>query len=130
MVWAPLHGVSTNDLPFPCSYMMNYHQFYYTDVLLDPKLAVRKLPQVGHPTQKAIVPCFAMLPGLPDPYRPAVGNENAHGKGMALLFVDGHSEYAKYARLIKDGTSPFPSDSWTFDLNWTYGGLPKGMDLR
>jgi prepilin-type N-terminal cleavage/methylation domain-containing protein len=127
--WCKENGFPTNNLPFPCSYMMNYHQFYHTDDLNSPPPAVRKVPDVRYPSQKAIVPCFATSPGN-DPFN---NNEDTptggHGfKGMPLLFVDGHSQFAPYKKLNRDGYSPV-THPWTFNLDWTVGGL-GGMDFR
>ena len=51
----------------------------------------------------------------------------AHGsRGMMLLFVDGHSEFALYDRLnapFQDGSTPI------YNLDWTIGGL-GGQDLK
>jgi prepilin-type N-terminal cleavage/methylation domain-containing protein/prepilin-type processing-associated H-X9-DG protein len=126
--WAAANGVATNTLPFPCSYMMNYHQFYHTDDLTGPPVKVRKLPEVHSPSQKAIVPCFAMRPGT-DPFNNHEDTPSAHGLGMSLLFVDGHSQFAHYKKLNQDGYSP-AAHPWTYNLDWTVGGLASGQDLK
>jgi prepilin-type N-terminal cleavage/methylation domain-containing protein len=130
--WCAQNGIDTNAvrLPFPCSYMMNYHQFYHTDDQSSPPPAVRKLPEVRYPSQKAIVPCFATSPGK-DPFNNHEDTPTGgHGyKGMPLLFVDGHSQFAPYKKLNPDGYSP-SAHPWTFNLDWTVGGLAGGMDLR
>ncbi len=111
-------GIRTNDLPFPCSYYY-FHQFYNDDTQA-PKLTGRSTTEVGHPTKKAIAPCFA------EPEHGNLGDRNiAHGKeGLPLLFVDGHSEFVKYQRLNK--TAPYGE----YNLDWTIGGLAKGEDLK
>ena len=48
---------------------------------------------------------------------------------MLLLFVDGHSQYAPYKKLNPDSYSP-PPHPWTFNLDWTVGGLASGQDLK
>src|ERR1035437_3702682 len=128
--WSSQNGFPTNNQPFPCSYMMNYHQFYSTDDQNSPPPALRKVPEVRYPSQKAIVPCFATSPGK-DPFN---NNENTptggHGfKGMVLLFVDGHSQFALYKKLNPDGYSP-NAHPWTYNLDWTVGGLASGQDLK
>lgn len=51
----------------------------------------------------------------------------AHGpRGMSLLFVDGHSEFALYDRL----NAPFKEGAkLIYNLDWTVGGL-AGEDLK
>lgn len=112
-------GLTTNELLFPCSYYY-YLNFYRNDV--GGALATRKLPEVRLPTQKAIAPCFASSPNsafditLDTP-------TGGHGrKGMILLFVDGHSQFAKYPQLNLTGNPP------TYNFDRTVGGL-AGMDL-
>ena len=105
-------GISTNDLLFPCSYY-HYFQFYMDDT--PSHLTVRKLQEVRHPTRKAQSPCFA-----------ASANSEAvtgHGtKGLSLMFVDGHAQFAFYRQLN-------PGLLGTYNLDWTEGGL-QGADLR
>jgi prepilin-type N-terminal cleavage/methylation domain-containing protein len=115
-------GITTNQLLFSCSY------YYYLNFYMDDTggtLATRKVPEVRYPTRKAISPCFASTPKSAfDIYldTPTGG----HGrKGMCLLFVDGHSQFANYRQLdppIVSGGKP----SYNFD--WTVGGL-TGADL-
>jgi len=116
------NGISTNQLLFPCSYFY-YFTFYHLDDSWQPQ--VRKVPEVLHPTQKAISPCFASKDN--DCYAPVFGSQAyGHGpKGMSLLFVDGHSEFAKYERLNPTGTL---NGQKLYDFQWTVGGL-KGCDL-
>src|ERR1035437_2196645 len=108
----PGYGISTNELLFPCSYY-HYFKFYMDDA--STGLAVRKVQEVRYPTQKALSPCFASKTG---------GADGAgHGpKGMALMFVDGHSQFATYRQLN-------PGTYGGYNLDWTEGGL-AGMDLR
>ena len=113
-------GIATNQLLFPCSYYY-YLNFYTTDT--GGALATRKVSDVRFPTRKAISPCFASTVNTAfDIYldTPTGG----HGrKGMMLLFVDGHSQFAKYRQLDPTGGSP-P----TYNFDWTAGGL-AGADL-
>ncbi len=116
-------GISTNQLLFPCSYYY-YHQFFNDDSS-SPSLKLRRVAEVRFPTRKAISPCFASAPNsaydiLQD--TPTGG----HGtKGMSLLFVDGHAQFARYLDLnhtFLDGTKKI------YNLDWTAGGL-TGADL-
>jgi prepilin-type N-terminal cleavage/methylation domain-containing protein len=111
-------GIRTNDLPFPCSYYY-YHQFYNDDSQA-PKLTQRVTGEVGSPTKKAIVSCFA------EPEFGNLGDRNiAHGKlGFPILFVDGHTAFTRYRQL--NSTAPYGE----YNLDWTIGGLSKGADLK
>jgi prepilin-type N-terminal cleavage/methylation domain-containing protein len=105
-------GISTNELLFPCSYY-HYHKFYMKDDA--SALAVRKVAEVKFPTRKALSPCFAASQNS----AAVVG----HGtKGIALAFVDGHSQFPTYKQL-------FPGTYGNYNLDWTEGGL-AGADLR
>ena len=107
---------------------MNYHQFYHTDDPSGPPPAVRKVSDVRYPSQKAIVPCFATSLGTAAFNVTEATPTAGHGfKGMPLLFVDGHSQYVPYHKLMPDSYSP-TAHPWTYNLDWTVGGL-KGVDL-
>jgi len=116
-------GISTNQLLFPDSYYY-YFQFYNNDA--GSKLMVRKLPEVRFPTRKALCSCFASSPNsaydvLND--TPTAG----HGrKGMLLLFVDAHSQFAPYLAL---NSTFVTAGQKIYNLDWTAGGL-TGADLR
>ena len=117
------YPIKTNELLFPGSYYY-YNQFYHTDD--NAQLRLRKTADVKSPTKKAIAPCFASAKGKwNDIYKGTTSS--GHGpKGMSLLFVDGHSEFALYDRLnppFKDGTKLI------YNLDWTVGGL-AGEDLK
>lgn len=122
IAWTRVNGGSlslrTNDLPFPCSYYY-YHQFYNDDTT-SPKLTQRVTGEVGSPTKKAIVACFA------EPEFGNLGDRNvAHGKlGFPILFVDGHTAFTRYRQL--KSTAPYGE----YNLDWTIGGLSKGEDLK
>jgi prepilin-type N-terminal cleavage/methylation domain-containing protein len=116
-------GITTNQLLFPDSYYY-YYQFYNDDT--GSKLALRKVPEVRHPTRKALSPCFA---SSPNSAYDVVNNtaSGGHGrKGMLLLFVDAHSQFAPYRAL-----NPTFRDAGQdiYNLDWTAGGL-TGADLR
>ena len=91
-------GITTNQLLFPCSYG------YYVDFYNPPK--PHKMSAVTHPTQKTIMPCFAVsVPGVffnVDLNPPA---DSAHGKGMDFLFVDGHAQFALFTQLNHGGAA-------------------------
>jgi len=112
IVNGPACGISTNDLLFPCSYY-HYFQFYMDDT--GTTLTQRKLTEVRYPTRKAQSPCFA-----------ASANSQAvigHGtKGLSLMFVDAHAQFALYTQLN-------PGILENYNLDWTEGGL-GGADLR
>ena len=116
MEWTVLNGapfgMSTNNLLFPCSYY-HYHQFYMNDA--GSTLALRKLPEVVHPTRKALSPCFANGGG-----GLSIGGHSP--KGSPFLFVDGHSQFATLRQLN-------PGMYGDYNLDWTEGGL-AGADLR
>ena len=124
--WAkanPSVGISTNEFLFPCSYYY-YDTFYHTDD--NATLKVRSVNDVRSPAKKAISPCFASSAGKWfDIHKNSPSG--GHGpKGIALLFVEGHTEFASYDRLnapFKDGTTP------VYNLDWTVGGL-AGEDLK
>lgn len=116
-------SIPTNQLLFPCSYYY-YNQFYHTDD--GAALRVRRVNDVKLPAKKAIAPCFASARGKWNNVQKDTAS-SAHGsRGMSLLFVDGHGEYAAYDRLnapFKDGTTLI------YNLDWTVGGL-GGEDLK
>lgn len=126
--WAKATGaISTNLLPFPCSYVY-YAQFYDKDD--NSVTQQRMLSEVLRPSQKAMRACFASLPGgtLPFDVTSAMQrSKGGHGpKGMVLLFVDGHSQFAQWLRLNPTGYNGRDPD---YNFDWTIGGL-AGTDLR
>ena len=81
--------LSTNALLFPCSYY-HYYQFYNDDA--GSVLMVGTLPEVRYPSRKAQSPCYATST--------KIGGPGGHGgNGWALMFVDGHSQFARYIQL-------------------------------
>ena len=116
-------GISTNQLLFPNSYYY-YYQFYNDDS--GSKLAVRKAQEVRFPTRKALSPCFASTAN--SAYDVVNGTPTAgHGrKGMLLLFVDAHSQFAPYRALNPTFVTAGKN---IYNLDWTAGGL-TGADLR
>jgi len=116
-------GLTTNQLLFPNSYYY-YFQFYNDDI--GSKLTLRKVPEVRFPTRKALSPCFASTRN--SAYDVVNDTPTAgHGrKGMLLLFVDGHSQFANYRTL----NPPFVNGGQKiYNLDWTVGGL-SGADLQ
>jgi prepilin-type N-terminal cleavage/methylation domain-containing protein/prepilin-type processing-associated H-X9-DG protein len=116
-------AIPTNQLLFPSSYYY-YNQFYHSDDAT--ALRLRRASEVKTPSKKAIAPCFASMKDKANDIRKGTTTA-AHGpRGMMLLFVDGHSEFALYDRLnapFKDGPTP------VYNLDWTVGGL-AGQDLK
>jgi prepilin-type N-terminal cleavage/methylation domain-containing protein len=116
-------AIPTNELLFASSYYY-YNQFYHTDD--GGALRLRRATEVKYPAKKAISPCFASTKGKANDIRKGTSTA-AHGaRGMMLLFVDSHAEFAPYDRLnapFKDGATPL------YNLDWTVGGL-SGQDLK
>lgn len=105
-------GITTNDLLFPCSY---YHLFQFYSDDSGSALKVRKQLDVRSPPRKAQYACYAG-----STFNPAV---SGHGKqAYSLMFVDGHSQYARYSQLYKGSLD-------NYNLDWTIGGL-AGVDLH
>jgi prepilin-type N-terminal cleavage/methylation domain-containing protein len=122
---AAILGIPTNTLPFPCSYV--YYQPFYTDDA-GAMIIQRKATEVTFPTKKAMRACFASVPGkFFDVTSARARSYGGHGpKGMSLLFVDSHSQFAPWSQL--NPTSANGSDP-VYNFDWTAGGL-RGMDLR
>jgi len=123
--WAVANNfpIRTNELLFPASYYY-YYQFYRTDD--NSAMRVRKVADVRSPSKKAISPCFASTKGRW--HEIFKGTESSgHGpRGMSLLFVDGHSEFAVYDRLNHTSRE---GQKLIYNLDWTAGGL-RGEDLK
>ena len=120
---APALGLATNQLPFPCSYVY-YQQFYVNDTA--SARTQRKLGEVKFPTQKAMRACFASVPGTFFDISPTRKHFGGHGPtGMLLLFVDGHSQFARWKQLIPTSGGSAP----VYNFDWTLNGL-AGRDLR
>ncbi len=115
-------GITTNQLLFPCSYYY-YHQFYNDDG--GSALKIRRVSEVRFPTKKAIAPCFAST--AKSIYDLTLDTPSGgHGpKGMSLLFVDGHAQFARYPDLNHTSGS---GSTKMYNLDWTAGGL-TGADL-
>ena len=124
MEWIALNGaglgMTTNELLFPCSYFY-FIQFYIKDGVYQP----RRQSEVVNPTRKVIGECFASKRGMipintTGTYVTADGG--VHGnKGLSLLFVDGHAQFARYRDLN-------PTSGGFFNFDWTVNGL-AGADL-
>jgi prepilin-type N-terminal cleavage/methylation domain-containing protein len=127
--WALATGdISTSVLPFPCSYHY-YNQFFYNDE--NDVIEQRLLSEVTHPTQKAMWACFSCATtGKTADFDVVSAADRARGghgsDGMMLLFVDGHSQFARWLAL--NPTSYNGSDP-DYNLDWTMNGL-GGSDLR
>lgn len=125
MEWISLNGaglgMTTNELLFPCSYFY-FIQFYRND---GGAYQARRQSEVRHPTRKVIGECFASKRGtipINTTGTYVSANSGVHGnKGLSLLFVDGHSQFARYRDLI-------PTSVGFFNFDWTVNGL-AGADL-
>ena len=126
---APALGIPTNQLPFACSYVY-YQSFYVTDDA--SALAKRKMSEVKYPTRKAMRACFASIPGtFFDITSSASRGHGGHGpKGMSLLFVDGHSQYAHYDILQPTSAPGTPDPVYNFDWTVLPGPGLQGTDLN
>jgi prepilin-type N-terminal cleavage/methylation domain-containing protein/prepilin-type processing-associated H-X9-DG protein len=82
-----------NDIPFPSTYSY-YYEFYN---------AKHKVSEVKSPVNKAIEVCMASVSSTVTfdttfhAGKPQM--DSAHGKGINLLFVDGHSQFALFTSL-------------------------------
>ena len=111
----PAAGVTTNELLFPCSYY--YYQPFYGG-------GPNKVSKVTYPVNKAIVGCLACpKPGMFFQAQAANPGPSAHGMGIDLLFVDGHTQFAKF-QSINLAANPY-----YYDLDWTVNGL-AGKDVN
>jgi prepilin-type N-terminal cleavage/methylation domain-containing protein len=116
-------GLTTNQLLFPNSYYY-YFQFYNTDD--GSALKLRRVQEVRYPTKKALAPCFASTPGFAFDISQNTPSGGHGTKGMSLLFVDSHSEFATYDHL----NSTFVNGGVKiYNLDWTANGL-AGQDLN
>ena len=111
-------GLTVSQLPMPNSYYYPT-QFYWVDGGGNT-LQRRYDTEVGFPSQKVMMPCYASAQYI------AIGAQIiAHGsEGLPLLCVDGHSGYINY----RDVNTTAPFGPYNFD--WTVGGLPTGKDLK
>ena len=127
--WAKQTGaISPSLIPFPCSYVY-YAQFYNNDK--NTVSEQRKLSEVAKPSQKAIRACFASRGGTAagtfDVTSATERSRGGHGpEGMVLLFVDGHSQFAKWQEL---NPTSYNGRDPVYNFDWTRYGL-KGADLQ
>ncbi|MDD5139806.1 MAG: prepilin-type N-terminal cleavage/methylation domain-containing protein [Verrucomicrobiales bacterium] len=82
-------GGTTNELPFSCSY--GYYYMFYS--------AKHKVSEVRNPTAKAIQVCFASANSALFDADLNPPKNGAHGGGFNWLFVDGHSQFAKWTQM-------------------------------
>ncbi len=108
----PGNGPSTNQIPFPSSY-------YYYEAFFQGR--AHKVTEVTHPAAKAIEQCQSSgKPGIffnVDAPNAQQQMPSAHGKGMNLLCVDGHAQFAKFADLLRQTYRPAPSGPFNYDGN-------------
>lgn len=119
--WAlanPGFGLMTNQLLCADSYY--YPTQYYRDDSVAQPLRRRRTTEIGSPSQKVMMTCYAG----PDA-SPLGSTIIAHGKeGVPLLFADGHAGYTHYININQ--TSPYGP----YNFDWTVGGLATGVDLK
>jgi prepilin-type processing-associated H-X9-DG protein len=99
-------GYTPANIPFPSTYY--YYEAFYT--------GQHKVSEVTHPTDKAIQVCMSSGTTVFFNADDAVGHpqmDSAHGKGMNMLFVDGHSQFALFLKLNKFTNSVGPG--YNFD---------------
>jgi prepilin-type N-terminal cleavage/methylation domain-containing protein len=122
---APALGLSTNQLPFPCSYA--YYQHFYADDK-GTGLKQRKMTEVLYPTRKAMRACFASVPKTYfDVVSEKARKNGGHGPmGMSLLFVDSHSQFPRWEKL---NPTSYNGKDPAYNFDWTANGL-RGGDLK
>ena len=122
---APVFGLATNQLPFPCTY--EYYRLFYADDKGNA-LAQRKMSEVLYPTRKAVRACFASGTGKYfDTVSAALRKNSGHSeKGFSLLFVDGHSQFPRWEQL---NPTSYNGRDPAYNFDWTYNGL-RGADLK
>jgi len=111
-------GLTIAQLPCPTSYYYPT-QYYWADAAANT-LRKRRTSEVGFPSQKVMMTCYAG----PNPL--SLGAKIiAHGKeGVPLLFADGHAAYTPYINV--NPTTPYGP----YNFDWTAGGLALGKDLK
>ena len=112
-------GGATNTLPLACSYY--YYAAFYTQAPTPPtppstpsNPPPHKTGEVKHPVDKVVQVCFASANNalFDTDLNPPVNG--AHGGGLNLLFVEGHSEFAKWKQLspcINNTDRPYNYDN-------------------
>ena len=104
----PGNGPATNQIPFPCSY--DYYAAFYN--------GKHRVGEVTDKSSKAIQVCFATgKPGIFFDADKTPPMESAHGKGMNMVFVDGHSQFATYTKLVPQKVSGAPVGPYNYDNN-------------
>ena len=91
---------TASDIPFPSTYAY-YYAFYIDLASSTPKR--HKVAEVRSPVNKALEVCMASVSStatFDTDFHPGVPQmDSAHGKGMNLLFVDGHTQFARFNKL-------------------------------
>jgi len=93
-------GYTTSDIPVPSTYAY-YFAFYN---------AKHKMPEVKMPVNKVLEGCMASGSTVTfnTDYTGKPQMDSAHGKGMNLLFVDGHGQFALFTKLNQYTNSSGP----------------------
>jgi prepilin-type N-terminal cleavage/methylation domain-containing protein len=134
---APILGIPTNTLPFPCSYVY-FDSFFNNDGPNPGQNTVtmmRKTTDVRYPAQKALRGCYAGIrPNVFfDTTSQAKRNLSGHGpKGFQLVFVDGHSQNCPWTKLnaVSGGADPNYNLDWTGAYVTASGLGLQGKDLN
>ena len=104
----PGNGPATNQIPLPCSY--DYYATFYNNR--------HRVGEVRNRSSKAIEVCFATpRPGVFFDADKVPAMDSAHGKGLNLLFVDGHSQFGAYKILVAQTAAAAPSGPYNYDNN-------------
>jgi prepilin-type N-terminal cleavage/methylation domain-containing protein/prepilin-type processing-associated H-X9-DG protein len=106
----PWAGPATNQIPFPSTYY--YYESFYAGG------TAHKVSEVKHPVAKAIEQCHASgAPGVFFTVDTQPQMDSSHGRGMTMLFVDGHAQFARYNQLIRQTYRGAPVGPYNFDGN-------------
>jgi prepilin-type N-terminal cleavage/methylation domain-containing protein len=124
-------GTPPNQTLFPNSYYY-WMQFYYDDYM--GAVATRKVSEVRFPAQKSQDMCAACATAGVQYDQVQNTPKYGHGtKGMSLLFVDGHSQFAAYQKLnwaYQNGGQTVYNFDWTGVYNNVAGVGLAGQDLK
>lgn len=88
----PGNGPSTNQIPFPSTYY--YYEAFYSG-------RAHKISEVKQPVRKAVEQCHAS--GKPGVFFSVDGRpqmDSSHGKGMTMVFVDGHAQFTRFSQMV------------------------------
>jgi prepilin-type N-terminal cleavage/methylation domain-containing protein/prepilin-type processing-associated H-X9-DG protein len=98
-------GGNTNQLLFSCDYY--YYYLFYN--------AIHKVSEVKHPTDKCVQVCFTSTDNNLFDTDLNPPNNGAHGAGLNWLFVDGHSQFAKWNQMNPCSANPTRPYNYDYD---------------